>query len=92
MFDIDEEKSKDLIEVMGEYNIYLSILGKNDQTIWTQPYEDAFGFGQTVSVVHPVYSSSGDSILGVIGIDVTINEIEKNFKNNAEQISKKFLK
>jgi hypothetical protein len=43
--------------------------------VWTEPYEDAFGFGRMVTVSLPVYytENSVRKILGVVGIDVVMN-------------------
>ena len=58
MFDIEKEKKlgkRDLVEIIGEYNHYLSIQVRQNHSIWTEPYEDSLGFGQMVTIVHPVY-------------------------------------
>ena len=42
--------------------------------VWTEPYEDFFGFGELVTVSLPVYYYEGDArkILGVVGLDVVM--------------------
>lgn len=45
---------------------------------WTAPYEDAFGLGEMVTAALPVYTSAGGvrAIVGVVGADVTMTELE----------------
>ena len=42
---------------------------------WTHPYVDATGLGLVTTAAMPVYSSSG-AFFGVIGLDVTLNEMK----------------
>ena len=46
--------------------------------VWTEPYDDFFGFGRLVTVSMPIYYQEGNirTILGVAGIDVTMDHLE----------------
>ncbi|XP_072238080.1 voltage-dependent calcium channel subunit alpha-2/delta-2a isoform X5 [Leuresthes tenuis] len=71
---------------------YLDVLGrpmvlagpKAKQAQWTNVYQDALGLGLVISGTMPVFNLTADSgssrnqlILGVMGVDVAINEIKK---------------
>uniref|UniRef100_H3DBA9 Calcium channel, voltage-dependent, alpha 2/delta subunit 2a n=1 Tax=Tetraodon nigroviridis TaxID=99883 RepID=H3DBA9_TETNG len=71
---------------------YLDVLGrpmvlagsKAKQVQWTNVYQDALGLGLVISGTMPVFnltadpgSSQNQLILGVMGVDVAINEIKK---------------
>ena len=51
--------------------------------VWTQPYDDAFGFGRIVSTSFPIYYNTKintdevRTILGVASIDVVISTFEQ---------------
>ena len=83
MFEISGSSSRsNLAEIMREYYIYLSEGVSIDSPVWTEPYEDAFGFGRMVSVAYPIYYSNVSNpgiriILGVAGIDVTLESLER---------------
>lgn len=64
---------------MADYNFYyLADAAHNPErkTVWTGAYLDPAGQGWMVSCVAPVYH--GDSLTGVVGLDVTIDKIVKN--------------
>jgi GAF domain-containing protein/HAMP domain-containing protein len=46
---------------------------------WTPPYVDATGLGLVTTSAMPVFSKSGD-LIGVVGLDVTLNEIIATIK------------
>ena len=55
-FDIPSSaSSSQLLTIMREYYIYISEGVTVAQPLWTEPYEDAFGFGQVVTVSFPAY-------------------------------------
>ncbi|XP_037534660.1 voltage-dependent calcium channel subunit alpha-2/delta-2a [Nematolebias whitei] len=71
---------------------YLDVLGrpmvlagpKAKQVQWTNVYQDALGLGLVISGTMPVFNLTADKessqnqlILGVMGVDVAINEIKK---------------
>ncbi|XP_011473086.2 voltage-dependent calcium channel subunit alpha-2/delta-2 isoform X3 [Oryzias latipes] len=71
---------------------YLDVLGrpmvlagpKAKQVQWTNVYQDALGLGLVITGTMPVFNLTADSvssqnqlILGVMGVDVAINEIKK---------------
>ncbi|XP_047202760.1 voltage-dependent calcium channel subunit alpha-2/delta-2a isoform X2 [Girardinichthys multiradiatus] len=71
---------------------YLDVLGrpmvlagpKGKQVQWTNVYQDALGLGLVITGTMPVFNLTADSassqnqlILGVMGVDVAINEIKK---------------
>lgn len=60
-----------------EYNFYYLADGKHNpqrKVVWVdEPYVDPAGRGWMVSCIAPVYE--GDALQGVIGLDVTVNEI-----------------
>lgn len=47
---------------------------------WTSPYVDATGLGLVTTAAMPVYSPSG-TFLGVIGLDMTLNDIKATIEN-----------
>uniref|UniRef100_A0A3P8X6C8 Calcium channel, voltage-dependent, alpha 2/delta subunit 2a n=1 Tax=Cynoglossus semilaevis TaxID=244447 RepID=A0A3P8X6C8_CYNSE len=73
-------------------NEYLDVLGRPmalagsraKQVQWTNVYQDALGLGLVITGTMPVFNLTGDVvtsqnqlILGVMGVDVAINEIKK---------------
>ena len=63
---------------MKNYYTYLSEGLKITEPVWTEPYEDAFGFGRMVTVSMPIYYEENGIriILGVAGIDILWGQIE----------------
>ena len=63
---------------MRNYYTYISEGLKITKAVWTEPYEDAFGFGKMVTVSMPIYyeESGVRIILGVAGIDILWGQIE----------------
>lgn len=59
---------------MRGYYTYISEGIQISDPIWTEPYEDAFGFGRMVTVSMPIYYEENGirQILGVAGIDVVM--------------------
>uniref|UniRef100_A0A3Q2UUQ2 Calcium channel, voltage-dependent, alpha 2/delta subunit 2a n=1 Tax=Haplochromis burtoni TaxID=8153 RepID=A0A3Q2UUQ2_HAPBU len=67
---------------------YLDVLGrpmvlagtKAKQVQWTNVYQDALGLGLVITGTMPVFNLTADTnqlILGVMGVDIAINEIKK---------------
>ncbi|CAJ1050574.1 voltage-dependent calcium channel subunit alpha-2/delta-2a isoform X1 [Xyrichtys novacula] len=71
---------------------YLDVLGrpmvlagpKAKQVLWTNVYQDALGLGLVITGTMPVFNLTADTvssqnqlILGVMGVDIAINEIKK---------------
>ncbi|MDR2590690.1 MAG: SpoIIE family protein phosphatase [Oscillospiraceae bacterium] len=44
-------------------------------TIWTDVYDDAFGFGLTVTCATPFYYTNGE-LAGVVGLDVHLSDLD----------------
>ena len=63
---------------MKNYYTYISEGLRVTEPVWTEPYEDAFGFGRMVTVSMPIsYQENGIRyILGVAGIDILWGQIE----------------
>jgi hypothetical protein len=56
MFTItDTSSDSDLATVMKNYYTYISEGVTISSPVWTEPYEDAFGFGKMVTVSMPIY-------------------------------------
>ena len=57
---------------------YLAFGNKNTDAVWSSIYEDAFGFGQLVTVSYPAYYNDGTQMrfLGVAGIDVLVSQFQ----------------
>lgn len=69
-----DASASQLTSLMRNYYIYISEGVSVPKPVWTEPYEDAFGFGRLVTVSMPIYYEENGvrSILGVAGIDVPI--------------------
>ena len=80
MFHISDSASSDssLATVMKSYYTYIAEGVSVESPSWTEPYEDAFGLGKMVTVSMAVYyeESSIRTILGVIGLDVSLPKLE----------------
>ena len=63
---------------MRNFYTYISEGVSVTNPVWTEPYEDSFGFGKLVTVSKPIYFSENGirTILGVAGIDVLYSSIE----------------
>lgn len=62
---------------ISDYNFYFLADEKYNpdrHTIWTPPYFDPSGKGWIISCIAPVYRD--DFLEGVVGLDITINQIE----------------
>lgn len=78
MFKIEDSSStSELATVMKNYHTYISEGVTISAPVWTEPYEDAFGFGRMVTVSMPIYYTENDirSVLGVAGIDILWDQI-----------------
>ena len=78
MFEIQDSASDSaLTTTMRGYYTYISEGVTISSPVWTEPYEDAFGFGKMVTVSMPIYyeESGIRSILGVAGIDILWEQI-----------------
>ena len=78
MFEISDSGSDSaLTTTMRGYYTYISEGVTIQYPVWTEPYEDAFGFGRMVTVSMPIYyeESGIRSILGVAGIDILYEQI-----------------
>jgi len=84
----DGEKIDD---AMMSYHILFSSGLQRDKTVWTEPYEDAFGLGMMVTAAFPLYDRSREIpfLIGVYGVDVVISEFLKY--QGSDQVIKSFL-
>lgn len=76
-FDIPASSSSSaLLTTLRNYSTFLSQGINITEPIWTEPYEDAFGFGRLVTISMPVYYQENGitQILGVAGIDVRVSQ------------------
>jgi methyl-accepting chemotaxis protein len=51
------------------------------KTVITDPYEDVSTKALTVSIITPYYKNGGNTLTGVIGIDITLNRLYNTIKN-----------
>ena len=77
MFRIDESSSTSLVTVMRDYYTFIAEGVQINSPVWTEPYDDAFGLGRMVTVSMPIYyyENSIRTILGVVGLDVSMEQI-----------------
>jgi methyl-accepting chemotaxis protein len=45
------------------------------KVVLTEPYQDAVSNNLIISMICPVYHSNSDSLLGIVGVDVTIDQL-----------------
>ena len=76
---------------MRNYYVYISEGVEVTSPVWTEPYEDAFGFGRMVTVSMPIYYQENGirSILGVAGIDILMEQI--SFNQTEEDVVKRLI-
>lgn len=70
----DKNKNQYIPDMMIEYSKYFTDNLNVNKPLWSPIYNDAFGFGLLVTVTMPVYSTNenGSFLIGVVGLDVTI--------------------
>ena len=92
MFNIRNTNS--LADTMGSYYTYIAAGVEIDNPVWTEPYDDAFGFGRMVTVSYPIYYTNEQSeiryIVGVASIDVTMDSLTR-FGMSEDEIVDKLL-
>ena len=79
MFQISESSTDStLATVMRNYYTYVAEGVTTTSPVWTEPYDDAFGLGRMVTVSMPVYYQEGSirTILGVVGLDVSMTKLQ----------------
>ena len=67
---------ENLINKMFTYFDYLSKASLSNNGSWTSQYIDQWGLGVMLTYAIPVISSINDRLLGVAGVDVTLDDIE----------------
>eukprot|EP00672_Neobodo_designis_P025499 CAMPEP_0174838838 /NCGR_PEP_ID=MMETSP1114-20130205/7659_1 /TAXON_ID=312471 /ORGANISM="Neobodo designis, Strain CCAP 1951/1" /LENGTH=591 /DNA_ID=CAMNT_0016072949 /DNA_START=56 /DNA_END=1831 /DNA_ORIENTATION=+ len=79
---------------MRGYFQYIAAGVNSSVARWTSVYEDAFGLGQMVTAALPVYDSLGGvrTLVGVVGTDVTMAELERFGDSATTVISRLFLR
>ncbi|XP_063967969.1 voltage-dependent calcium channel subunit alpha-2/delta-3-like [Lytechinus pictus] len=75
------ENGEDLISQMEDYFKFLSNNSLNTDGLWTAPYLDSWGLGLMVTIAIPAISQVTGSVIGVVGIDATLDEIENLIVN-----------
>ncbi|XP_071807181.1 voltage-dependent calcium channel subunit alpha-2/delta-3-like [Asterias amurensis] len=79
------KKLTDGENLIGKMRDYFNFLSSNSQKTtqgkWTAPYIDAFGLKQMVTHAIPVLSDRTGKLLGVVGVDCTLEEIENLIVN-----------
>ncbi|XP_038057398.1 voltage-dependent calcium channel subunit alpha-2/delta-3-like [Patiria miniata] len=81
------KKLTDGENLIGKMRDYFNFLSSNSQQTkdfegkWTAPYIDAFGLKQMVTHAIPVISDRTEKLLGVVGVDCTLEEIENLIVN-----------
>ena len=92
MFQIaDSGSTSALATTMRNYYTYISEGVSISQPVWTEPYQDAFGFGKLVTVSMPIYYEENGfrTILGVAAIDVAYSQIE--YGQTEEDVIKRLI-
>lgn len=56
-------------------------IAASKKTVITDPYEDVSTKALTVSIITPAYKNDGSTLVGVIGIDITLNHLYDTIKN-----------
>ena len=66
------ENINDLLSDLEGYYQYISLGANITQPIWSEPYEDAFGFGTLFTVSVPIYykDENINRMIGVAGLDI----------------------
>jgi hypothetical protein len=69
----------DLRRIMSTYYNVLSLGIKLTTPIWTEPYNDASGLGNMTTCALAVYDNTRNPplLLGVVGVDVLMDELQK---------------
>lgn len=77
----EDDSKSGLASTMKNYFIFLAEGTSIEKPVWTEPYDDAFGFGRLVTVSMPIYYEERDvrKILGVAGIDVVMAKLTDSF-------------
>ncbi|XP_030839369.1 voltage-dependent calcium channel subunit alpha-2/delta-3-like [Strongylocentrotus purpuratus] len=75
------QNGEDLISQMDDYFKFLSNNSLNTDGLWTAPYLDSWGLGLMVTIAIPAISQVTGSVIGVVGIDATLDEIENLIVN-----------
>ena len=79
---IDAADRKDKLTSMKAYFQFIALAFSNEEPLWSEPYDDAFGLGEVVSIAMPVFLTESQEagggqkaagpqcLLGVAGHDV----------------------
>ncbi|XP_067936801.1 voltage-dependent calcium channel subunit alpha-2/delta-1-like [Watersipora subatra] len=67
---------ENLISEMSNYFSFLSTNVRAEFGLWTSPYLDMGGLGVMVTHAIPIFSTDIDRVIGVVGVDCTLDEIE----------------
>lgn len=72
-------------KVQNYYDFFWQSTINSTKPFWTDPYEDAFGLGNIVTVSIPIFENQTDSnklikMIGVAGIDVLMGQLTKYHK------------
>ena len=94
MFKVEDSASdSELTTLMRAYYTYISEGIEVPNPVWTEPYDDFFGFGRMVTVSMPIYyeESGIRKILGVAGIDVVMETFKSYGYEDETEITKKLI-
>lgn len=70
----------DLEKAMSSYYLLLSAgLERRKYVVWSEPYEDFYGLGTVTTASVPIYDTRSNPpfLIGVVGFDVNISDLEK---------------
>lgn len=86
----------DIFKALYQYYSFLATFAIDNETVWVEPYEDAFGLGITSTVSKAIhdYNFNPPKLIGVIGIDVSVTDLrdadenwEQTIQSLARQVS-----
>ena len=81
-FKMDSTEDSVLLTTMDGYEEFIAASANTTEPVWSDPYEDAFGFGQLFTVAMPVYYELEDGFLelaGVVGLDIKYDKMVTEF-------------
>ena len=88
-----EDGETSLRTQMSYYYDYIASLRDTEtNVVWVEPYIDAFGSGRLTTAALAVYDDQSDppTLLGVLGMDITVKEMEQ-LEPNHEKFLDKFI-
>lgn len=80
----DDGSRQSIASLMAGLSRYLQHSVSIERPVWSPIYEDAFGFGQTITLSMPVMTSS--RMMGVAAIDVPVSHLMDTYDLTKEEI------